>query len=75
MMVVGTDAPLDARQPRRLAARLYPLFEAVAEATEEAIADSLLQATTVHGRDGHTARALSVEPLRELRRRAGRRGR
>jgi D-aminopeptidase len=116
MMVVGTDAPLDARQLRRLAARaiygmarvgasgshgsgdyviafsttrrlgpeappppppvddarLSPLFEAVAEAAEEAIIDSLLQATTVHGRDGHTAAALPIEPLRELLRRAGR---
>jgi D-aminopeptidase len=116
MMVVATDAPLDARQLRRLAARavhgmaragasgshgsgdyviafsttrcfgpeappppppvddarLSPLFEAVAEATEEAIIDSLLQATTVYGRDGHTAPALPIAPLRALLRRAGR---
>lgn len=34
------------------------LFRAVAEATEEAVLSSLYQATTVTGRDGHTAWAL-----------------
>jgi D-aminopeptidase len=111
MIIVATDAPLDARQLRRLAARaiigmartgasgshgsgdyviafsttnrfgpdapaaplrlvpedsLTPLFVAVAEATEEAIYNSLLRATTVRGRDGNTAEAIPLEPLREL---------
>jgi D-aminopeptidase len=118
MIVVATDAPLDARQLQRLAARavhgmaragssgshgsgdyviafstvnryqlfaggtteahpvtsvnllreddLSPLLEAVIEATEEAIYNSLLRATTVRGRDGHTAQAIPVEKLREL---------
>jgi len=111
MIVVATDAPLDARQLRRLAARAFhgmartgssgshgsgdyaiafsttnrsgtdvstapvslvsddnlsPLFQAVIEATEEAIYNSLLQATTVRGRDGHTAEAIPIEKLREL---------
>jgi len=111
MIVVATDAPLDARQLRRLAARavfgmaragssgsngsgdfviafsttnriaadaasqpvtllrdddLSPLFEATIEATEEAIDNSLLRATTVRGRDGHTAEALPIARLREL---------
>jgi D-aminopeptidase len=117
MIVVATDAPLDARQLRRLAARailgmgragssgsngsgdfviafstnnlvrngaehgepitllgedaLSPLFEAAAEATEEAIDNSLLKATTVHGRDGHVAEAIPIEPLRALLKSAG----
>ena len=112
MMVVATDAPLDARQLRRLAARailgmaragssgsngsgdfviafsttnrisegaargptiallgeeaLSGLFEAASEATEEAIDDSLLKAQTVRGRDGHVARAIPIERLREI---------
>ena len=47
-------------------ATLSPLFAAVIEATEEAILNSLLRATTVHGRAGHTAEALPVDRLREL---------
>jgi len=119
MIVLATDAPMDARQLRRLAARavhgmartgstgghgsgdyviafsttrrpaaqagagepaaapfpegrLSPLFEAVIDATEEAILNSLLRATTVRGRDGHVAEAIPVERLRELLRRHGR---
>ena len=45
---------------------LSPLFEAVIDATEEAIDDSLLRATTVRGRDGHVAHALPISPLRQL---------
>ncbi len=117
MIVVATDAPLDARQLRRLAARatfglartgssgspgsgdyviafsttnrtagdamqpappaplrddhLSPLFDAVIEATEEAIDNSLLRATTVRGRDGHTSEAIPVDRLREILRRHG----
>jgi D-aminopeptidase len=97
MMVVATDAPLDARMLDRLAKRamvglsrtgasmtngsgdyviafsttgaseklldnnrLSPLFQAVAEATEEAIYNSLFRATTVHGHQG-TVEALPLE--------------
>jgi D-aminopeptidase len=112
MIVVATDAPLDARQLRRLAARAFlgmartgwtgsngsgdfaiafsttnriaagatrspalsllgeetlsPLFEAVAEATEEAIDNALLKAQTVRGRDGHIAEAIPIDRLREV---------
>jgi D-aminopeptidase len=115
MIVVATDAPLDARQLRRLGARavfgmaragssgghgsgdfviafsttrrfdadggpiaaqpapaesaLSPLFDAAIEATEEAIDNSLLRATTVRGREGHTAEAIPIERLREILRR------
>jgi D-aminopeptidase len=112
MIVVATDAPLDARQLRRLAARailgmarvgstgsngsgdfviafsttnriayaaprtqpltllgedaLSPLFEAAVDATEEAIVNSLLKATTVHGFHNHHADALPIPQLRPL---------
>ena len=114
MLVVATDAPLDARDLQRLAARavfglartgssysngsgdfaiafstspemrsrfdetgrararvaadrcdVSPLFEAALEATEEAVYNSLLQATTVTSRFG-TAEAIPVDPVREL---------
>ncbi|HKC86375.1 MAG TPA: P1 family peptidase, partial [Blastocatellia bacterium] len=106
IMVVATDAPLDARNLKRLAARAMlglartgspstngrgdyviafssanriragenlrgaqtlgndatsPLFEAVVEATEEAIYNSLFKATAVTGRDGHSVEALPIE--------------
>jgi D-aminopeptidase len=41
-------------------------FAAVTEATEEAVLNSLLQAVTVTGRDGHTSAALPVSDLRGL---------
>jgi D-aminopeptidase len=117
MIVVATDAPLEARQLKRLAARaihgmaragsagshgsgdyviafsttrrhgtvpasvppralasppplpddaLSPLFQAAIEATEEAIFNSLLRATTVRGRDGHVAEAIPIDRLRQV---------
>jgi D-aminopeptidase len=121
MIVVATDAPLDARQLRRLARRalagmartgasfshgsgdyvvafstaesvrilyrpqsptvsvtlvpdteLNPLFDAVAEASEEAIYNSLLRATTIRGRDGHEAQALPIEELVHILKKYGR---
>jgi D-aminopeptidase len=118
MIVVATDAPLDARQLRRLAARailgmartgstgshgsgdfviafsttnryvmgqkenapialmreddLSPLFEAAIDATEEAIYNSLLRATTVHGDQGHVAEAIPLDKLREVLKKYGR---
>lgn len=121
MIVVATDAPLDARQLRRLAARailgmartgasgshgsgdyviafsttnrmasesagagpaargelvreeqLSPLFQAASDATEEAIYNSLFRATTVRGREGHSAEAIPTERVREILKRYGR---
>lgn len=112
MIVIATDAPLDARQLKRLARRamlglartgspsghgsgdyviafsvakkaatlkhnsvgltifpdskLTPLFQAVVEATEEAIINSLLKATTTIGHNGHKAEALPIERVREI---------
>ena len=113
MLVVATDAPVDARDLRRVAARAVfglartgsaysngsgdfaiafstaadmrtrfgetaprarqtlptdaasPLFEAALEATEEAVYNSLLQATTVRSARG-TAEAIPIDRLRDL---------
>ena len=113
MIVIATDAPLDHRNLRRLAARAMmglartgssasngsgdyaiafsvapevrikpvagglrdqrllandsasPLFEAVIEATEEAIINSLFRATTTSGR-GHTVEALPIDRTVEI---------
>ena len=106
MIVVATDAPLTARDLKRLAARaifglartgssfsngsgdfaiafstsrtaqplstdaLSPLFEMALEATEEAVYNSLLQATTVESRSGK-AEAIPVERVREILKRHG----
>jgi D-aminopeptidase len=117
MMVIATDAPIDARNLKRLAARAWlglartgssasngsgdyaiafstaaevrirtedkalsrhtevltndamsPLFEAVIEATEEAIYNSMFRATTVSGH-GHTVEALPIEKTTAILRR------
>ena len=51
---------------------LSPLFEAAIEATEEAIDNSILRATTVHGRDGHVVPAIPIDKLREVMKKYGR---
>jgi D-aminopeptidase len=105
IIVIATDAPLDARNLRRLAARamlglartgspiafstapqnrirhgetnvrrvellpndaMSPLFLACVEATEEAVYNSLLRATTVTGRGGTRVEALPVEKTVEI---------
>jgi D-aminopeptidase len=102
MIVVATDAPLDARQLTRVARRavfalartgaayghgsgdyavafgtrpeagapvadaeLGPLFEAVLDAVEEAVLNSLLAATTTTGLGGRTLPALPADRLLE----------
>ncbi|PYU11077.1 MAG: aminopeptidase, partial [Acidobacteria bacterium] len=52
--------------------RLGPLFQAVAEATEEAIYNSVLRATTVRGRDAHVAHALPLDELQRILKKYGR---
>ena len=42
------------------------LFQAVVEATEEAVLNSLFRAETVTGRDGHTSYALPLDRVQEL---------
>jgi len=46
--------------------RITPLFDAVVEATEEAIVNALLAAETMAGRDGVTAHALEADRLLEV---------
>jgi D-aminopeptidase len=119
MMIIATDAPVDARNLKRLAARAWlgmgragssasngsgdyaiafstaqqlrihssdkaltrhvevltndamsPLFEAVIEATEEAIYNSMFRATTTTG-NGHTVEALPIDKTVEILRRHG----
>lgn len=113
MIVVATDAPIDARELRRLSARalfglartgssysngsgdfsiafstslemrskhgettartrkilptdaVSPLFEAALEATEEAVYNSLLQATTIRSRN-RTVEAIPIDRLKEI---------
>jgi D-aminopeptidase len=118
MIVVATDAPLDARDLKRLAARavfalartgssysngsgdfaiafsthpslritaangpqprtILPtdavsgLFEAVLDATEEAVYNSLLKATDTTG-NGRTVRAIPIDELRAVMKKYGR---
>jgi D-aminopeptidase len=51
---------------------LSPLFQSVAEATEEAIYNSLLRATTVHGYQGHEAQALPLDEVVRILKKYGR---
>jgi D-aminopeptidase len=51
---------------------LDPFFDAVVEATEEAVLTSLLAAPTVTGRDGNTSPGLPAAQVRELLVAAGR---
>ena len=106
-MIIATDAPVDARNLHRMAARAIfglartgssgangsgdfvisfstqrspaklltndeasPLFLAVIEATEEAIINSLLKATTTTG-NGHTVQALPIDRVKEILKRHG----
>ncbi|MFL5806884.1 MAG: P1 family peptidase [Roseiflexaceae bacterium] len=57
-------APLDVRMLPNGA--LTPLFEAAADATEEAILNALCMATTTTGVDGRVAHAIPLERLREV---------
>src|SRR5262249_16316507 len=43
--------------------RLSPLFQAVREATDEAVINSLLKATTTTGRDGHKVEAIDPDEV------------
>lgn len=52
--------------------QLSPLFQAVIEATEEAIYNSLFRAETMTGRGGRTVEALPLDRVREIFRKYGR---
>ncbi len=117
IIVIATDAPLDHRQLKRLAARsmtglartgssmtngsgdyaiafstankivasekvrsvqvlgndsMSPLFQAVIEATEEAIYNSMFKAASVTGKEKRTVEALPIDKVRDILRRYGR---
>ena len=67
-LATGLRAPRGAAPSRSpvTGSALDGYFAAVVEATEEAVLNSLLQAHTVTGRDGHTSYGLPAGPLRAL---------
>ncbi|HEY8044354.1 MAG TPA: P1 family peptidase [Streptosporangiaceae bacterium] len=67
-LATGLRAPRGAAPPVPpvTGSALDDYFAAVVEATEEAVLNSLLQAGTVTGRDGHTSYGLPAGPLRVL---------
>ena len=69
--VIAFSTEQDAAQ-RMEDGRLGPVFQAAIEATEEAILNSMLRATTVEGRDGNRAKAISIGRLREILKKYGR---
>lgn len=64
----GRSAAVTPPPPRLSEEDLSPLFEAAIEATEEAIDNSILRATTIRGRDGHVVQAIPIDKLREVMR-------
>ena len=64
--VIPADARILPPISRLSEQALSPLFEAVIDATEESIDDSLLCATTVRGRNGHVAAAIPIDRVRQL---------
>lgn len=46
--------------------QLNPLFLAIIEATQEAVYNSLLRATTITGRDGHVGEAIPIDKVVEI---------
>jgi D-aminopeptidase len=67
-LATGLRAPRGTAPPRApvTGRALDDYFAAVAEATEEAVINSLLQSVTVTGRDGNTSRQIPAEELRSL---------
>lgn len=67
---------INASEPMQTGAELgnesmSPLFEAVIEATEEAIYNSLFRACDMRGMDGHTVKALPLKETLDILRRYG----
>ncbi len=69
---LGDASPLTVTLTMLSNPRITPLFDAVVEATEEAIVNALLAAETMTGRDGITAHALGADRLAAVMRRHGR---
>jgi D-aminopeptidase len=68
---IRTDADKIQQIPRLGEDDLSPLFQAVVEATEESIYNSLLKATTVKGYRGQEIQALPIEKVRDLLKKYG----
>ncbi|MGE5322399.1 MAG: P1 family peptidase, partial [Actinomycetota bacterium] len=67
---------INASEPTQTGAELgnesmSPLFEAVIEATEEAIYNSLFRACDMTGKEGHTVKALPLKETLEILRKCG----
>jgi D-aminopeptidase len=74
-LATGLRAPRGtvAAEGRRVSGKdLDPYFDAVVEATEEAVINSMLAAPTVTGRDGNTSPGLPASQVEALLRQAGR---
>ncbi len=69
VIVFSTERNAAARMEDR---RLGPLFQATIEATEEAILNSMLRATSMDGHQGSRADALPIGRLREILKQYGR---
>jgi len=63
---IGIDAPLTMELKALVSSHITPLFDAVIEATEEAIVNCLVAAETMVGRDGVTAHGLDGDRLAQL---------
>jgi D-aminopeptidase len=73
----GNRVPLAAALPQlQMIApdQMTPLFQAAAEATEEAILNALTAAETTVGRSGRVVHALPLDRLQDVMRRYGRGG-
>ncbi len=67
-MIVGEEGPQGEREiPLRMLSDAYitPLFDAVIDATEEAILNAVLAAETMTGHSGAVVRALEADLLLE----------
>ncbi len=62
------DSPLTAKAEVMSNDAMSPLFLAVVEATEEAVINSMIKATTVVGRDGTMVDAIDIDQLLEVMR-------
>jgi len=79
IFVAFSTAPLGEANPQGIRQvgmypneEMDPLFEAVIQATEEAILNSLVAAETMTGINGHTAYALPIDRLKEVMRKYNR---
>ena len=68
---IRVDADKMQQVPRLSEEDMSPLFQAVVEATEESIYNSLFKATTVKGVQGHEVEALPIEKVKEILRKYG----